>query len=152
MKDKHIYCICDMCGNKNTTTGKHCNSCYAYLRRHPEGIYDLPKPGEIKYAPNGDPICHICGQAHRKLGNHIRFKHQMSQIEYREKYKLYRNTRLSNYEYQEKMSKYNNKYRNIVVEQNLIKGGEKTRITSTRKFETKRKYGKPIPEIFIKES
>ena len=108
MKDEHIYCICDICGNKNTTTGKHCNSCYAYLRRHPEGIYDLPKPGEIKYAPNGDPICHICGQAHRKLGNHIRFKHQMSQIEYREKYKLYRNTRLSNYEYQEKMSKYNN--------------------------------------------
>ena len=50
------------------------------------------------------------------------------------------------------MSKYNNKYRNIVVEQNLIKGGEKTRITSTRKFETKRKYGKPIPKIFIKES
>ena len=49
------------------------------------------------------------------------------------------------------MLKYNNKYKSIVVEQNLIKGGEKTRITSTRKFEVKRKYGKPIPEIFIKE-
>ena len=35
--------------------------------------------------------------------------------EYREKYKLYRNTRLSNYEYQEKMSKYNNKYVKLLL-------------------------------------
>ena len=141
--------ICPMCGGENTTTGKYCNSCYAYLRRHPEGAYDLPECGVVKYAPNGDPICHICGQAHRKLGNHIRLKHHMKQNEYRDKFKLYRNTRLSNIEYQETMANYNQIYRDIVVEQNLIEKGKKTRITSDTVFETKRKLGRPITEVFI---
>ena len=140
--------ICDMCGGENTTTGKHCNSCYAYLRKHPEGVYKLPECGEIKYAPNGDPICHICGQAHRKLGNHIKFKHNISQNEYRDKFKLYRNTRLSNMEYQETMANYNNLYKDQVVIKNLIEKGKDTRITSDRVFETKRKYGKPIKETY----
>lgn len=140
--------ICDICGGKNTTTGKHCNSCYSYLKKHPEGVYDLPNPGEIEYAPNGDPICHICGQAHRKLGNHIKFKHNIDQKQYRDRYKLYRNTRLSNKEYQKKMREYNKTYQETVVKQNLIENGKNTRITSDRIFEVKRKYGKPIKEIF----
>ena len=70
---------CQMCGGNNTTTGKYCNTCYSYLRKHPEGDYPLPPKGVIHYASNGDPICHICGQAHRKLGNHIRFKHNITQ-------------------------------------------------------------------------
>lgn len=37
MKDK----ICEMCGGKNTTTGRYCNTCYGYLRLHPEGAYDM---------------------------------------------------------------------------------------------------------------
>ena len=96
----------------------------------------------IHYASNGDPICHICGQAHRKLGNHIRFKHNITQNEYRDMFGLYHNTRLSNYEYIENMSQINNKYRDIVVKENLIKGGKKTRIThenglAGRKFQHK---------------
>lgn len=141
--------ICDMCGGENTTTGKHCNSCYAYLRKHPEGVYELPEYGEIKYAPNGDPICHICGQAHRKLGNHIKFKHGINQNEYRDKYKLYRNTRLSNIEYQETMAEYNKAHREQVVIKNLIEKGKNTRITPDRVFETKRKFGRPIKEIYV---
>lgn len=148
MKDKKI---CQMCGGDNKTTGKYCNTCYGYLRNHPEGVYDIPEVGKITYAPNGDPICHICGQAHRKLGNHIRFKHNMSQQEYRDKFKLYRNTRLSNYEYQKTMSNYNKEHRNKVVLDNLIEKGKSTRITPDRVFTFKRKYGKPIPEIFIKK-
>lgn len=138
-----------MCGGENTTTGKYCNSCYAYLRRHPEGAYDLPECGVVKYAPNGDPICHICGQAHRKLGSHIRLKHHMEQNEYRDKFKLYRNTRLSNMEYQENMADYNRKYRDIVVKENLIEKGKGTRITSDTVFKTKRKLGRPITEVFV---
>lgn len=145
MKNK----ICPMCDGENTTTGKYCNSCYAYLRKHPEGAYDLPECGVVKYAPNGDPICHICGQAHRKLGNHIRLKHHMKQNEYRDKFKLYHNTRLSNMEYQETMADYNRKYRDIVVKENLIEKGKDTRITSDTVFETKRKLGRPITEVFI---
>ena len=133
---------CQMCGGNNTTTGKYCNTCYSYLRKHPEGDYPLPPKGVIHYASNGDPICHICGQAHRKLGNHIRFKHNITQNEYRDMFGLYHNTRLSNYEYIENMSQINNKYRDIVVKENLIKGGTKTRIThenglAGRKFQHK---------------
>lgn len=133
---------CQMCGGNNTTTGKYCNTCYSYLRRHPEGEYPLPPKGVIHYASNGDPICHICGQAHRKLGNHIRFKHNMTQNEYRDMFQLYHNTRLSNYEYIENMSQINNKHKDKVVKENLIKCGVNTRIShenglSGRKFQHK---------------
>ena len=133
---------CQMCGGNNTTTGKYCNACYSYLRKHPEGDYPLPPKGVIHYASNGDPICHICGQAHRKLGNHIRFKHNITQNEYRDMFKLYHNTRLSNYEYIVNMSQINNKYKDKVVKENLIKCGVNTRIShenglSGRKFQHK---------------
>ena len=133
---------CQMCGGDNTTTGKYCNTCYSYLRKHPEREYPLPPKRVINYASNGDPICHICGQAHRKLGNHIRFKHNITQNEYRDMFQLYHNTRLSNYEYIENMSQINNKHKDIVVKENLIKCGIKTRIThkngiAGRKFQHK---------------
>ena len=133
---------CQMCGGNNTTTGKYCNACYSYLRKHPEGDYPLPPKGVIHYASNGDPICHICGQAHRKLGNHIRFKHNITQNEYRDMFKLYHNTRLSNYEYINNMSQINNKHKDKVVKENLIKCGVNTRIShenglSGRKFQHK---------------
>ena len=133
---------CQMCGANNTTTGKYCNTCYSYLRKHTEGDYPLPPKGVIHYASNGDPICHICGQAHRKLGNHIRFKHNITQNEYRDMFKLYHNTRLSNYEYINNMSQINNKHKDVVVKENLIKCGVKTRIThenglAGRKFQHK---------------
>ena len=133
---------CQICGGNNTTTGRYCNTCYSYLRKHPEGRYPLPPKGVIHCAFNGDVICHICGEAHRKLGNHISNRHHMSQNEYRDMFELYHNTKLSNYEYIKNMSQINNKYRDIVVKENLIKRGEKTRIThenglSGRKFQHK---------------
>ena len=133
---------CQMCGGDNTTTGKYCNTCYGYLRKHPEGEYPLPPKGVIHYASNGDPICHICGQAHRKLGSHIAHRHHMSQNEYRDMFQLYHNTRLSNYEYIENMSQINNKHKDKVVKENLIKCGVNTRIShenglSGRKFQHK---------------
>ena len=133
---------CLMCGGNNTTTGKYCNTCYSYLRKHPEGRYSLPPKGVIYYAPNGDAICHICGEAQRKLGSHIAHRHHMSQNEYRDMFGLYHNTRLSNYEYIENMSQINNKYKDKVVKENLIKCGVNTRIShenglSGRKFQHK---------------
>lgn len=133
---------CQICGGNNATTGRYCNTCYSYLRKHPEGRYPLPPKGVIHCASNGDVICHICGEAQRKLGSHISKRHHMSQNEYRDMFELYHNTKLSNYEYIKNMSRINNKYRDIVVKENLIKRGEKTRIThenglSGRKFQHK---------------
>lgn len=133
---------CQLCDGVNNTTGKYCNSCYSYLRNHPEGLYPLPQKGEVHYAPNGDPICHICGMAIRKLGGHIAQKHHMSQEQYRDMFELYHNTRLSNEEYINRMAKINNKYKDVVVGENLIKAGINTRVThqnglNGRKFQHK---------------
>ena len=133
---------CQFCGGVNKTTGKYCNTCYGYLRKHPEGRYPLPPKGMVHYAPNGDTICHICGEAQRKLGSHIAHRHHMSQNEYRDMFELYHNTRLSNYEYINNMSQINNKHKDKVVKENLIKCGINTRIShenglSGRKFQHK---------------
>ena len=133
---------CQFCGGVNKTTGRYCNTCYSYLRRHPEGRYPLHPKGVVHYAPNGDAICHICGEAQRKLGSHIAHRHHMSQNEYRDMFELYHNTRLSNYEYINNMSQINNKHKDKVVKENLIKCGVNTRIShenglSGRKFQHK---------------
>ena len=133
---------CQFCGGVNKTTGKYCNTCYGYLRKHPEGRYPLPPKGAVHYAPNGDAICHICGEAQRKLGSHIAYRHHMSQNEYRDMFELYHNTRLSNSEYINNMSQINNRHKDKVVKENLIKCGVNTRIShenglSGRKFQHK---------------
>lgn len=119
---------CPICKDPIDTTGKYCQKCYDYLKKHPEGLYPLPPKGEIHYANNGDPICHICGKAIRKLGNHIALAHKMPQHEYREMFGLYHNTKLANSDYQETMRKYNEQYSDIVVKDNLLKGGMNTRV------------------------
>lgn len=121
--------ICKLCGESFEAPGFCCQSCYTYLRNHPEGIYPLPKKGEIGYAENGDPICHICGMAYRKLGNHIYNKHHISQNDYREMFGLHHNTKLSHTDYTKQMKEYNTKYYDKVVKENLIKGGITTRIS-----------------------
>lgn len=133
---------CQLCGGNNTTTGRYCNTCYGYLKKHPEGRYPLPALGTIQYTANGDVICHICGEAQRKLGSHIIQRHHLSQNEYRDKFQLYHNTRLSNYEYIDKMSQLNNKHKSQVVNKNLINKGKETRISAQnnipgRKFQHK---------------
>lgn len=145
MKNK----ICPMCSGINDTTGKYCQACYNYLRKHPEGVYSLPSKGEVRYAPNGDPICHICGMAYAKLGNHIFNKHKLSQNEYREQFHLYRNTKLTNNDYRKKMSDYNKKYSELVVKENLLEKGKKTRVAPKQVLPASRKFGKPIREVFV---
>lgn len=120
--------ICPMCKGLIDTTGKYCQKCYNYLYNHPEGLYPLPSKGSIYYAPNGDPICHICGKAMRKLGSHIALAHKITQQEYRERFGLYHNTKLANSDYQDTMRKYNKQYSEIVVKDNLLKNGINTRV------------------------
>ncbi len=141
---------CPMCKDLINTTGKYCQKCYNYLKKHPEGLYPLPPKGTIHYANNGDPICHICGKAVRKLGNHIAFCHKMSQKEYRERFGLYHNTRLSNEDYQKEMRKYNEKYAEVVVKDNLLKAGMNTRVNKINI--PKRKLGYQIKIQVIDKS
>ena len=119
-----------------------CQSCNTYYKNHPEGEYPLPPKGEVHYAKNGDVICHICGRAYRKLGSHIRNKHKLAQNDYRDMFGLYHNTKLSNNEYISIMQTHNDKNKDTVVNQNLIKSGFNTRMTDIyntpgRKFQYK---------------
>lgn len=141
---------CGLCSCLNDTTGKYCQKCYEYLKKHPEGIYELPKAGEIVYASNGDPICHICGMAYRKLGNHIAFKHHMTQNEYREKFRLHHNTKLSNNAYKETMRSYVQRDYDLVVKENLLKGGVNTRTTNENGLPG-RKIGNNKITILVRE-
>ena len=139
-KQKKYHLVCDLCGREFYGKGYNCPSCYAYLRLHPEGLYPQPKPGEVLYAPNGDPVCHICRKAYRKLGNHIQFFHHISQKDYREMFKLHHNTKLSNKDYIDTMLSYNMEYYDKVVKENLIKGGKNTRLVTGKEL-PKRKIG-----------
>lgn len=147
---KNINKLCLLCNDPVDTTGKYCQKCYNYLRIHPEGVYPIPPVGEVHYANNGDPICHICGMAYRKLGNHVAFRHHMTQQEYRDRFKLYHNTKLSNNGYKELMRLYNKENYDIVVKQNLIKGGVNTRVSEDNNLPG-RKYGRRIKELYVKE-
>ena len=85
----------------------------------------------------------------RKLGNHIRFHHKMTQNEYRDKFSLYHNTKLSNKDYRELMREYNKRDYCLVVKENLIKGGINTRVG---KYDIpRRKLGGYIKERTVSE-
>lgn len=140
---------CQICGKINKTNGSICQRCYRYLRRHPEGKYEIPSDGVVKYALNGDVICHICGEAHRRLGSHIKIYHGMTQNEYRDKFKLYHNTKLSNVQYIEKMSELNKINSEKVVAKNLLKNGIRTRVSHNHHLKG-RKYNHKITILTTK--
>lgn len=118
---------CTECGHTHTRTAPLCQRCYMYFRKHPEGYYPIPPKGSLSFATNGDPICHECGGAYSKLGNHIRQVHDMTIIEYKDKHNLLHNTQLTSEKYKTKMRNYTKKYYRKVVKKNLIKKGILTR-------------------------
>lgn len=102
-----------------------CQACYQYIRNG--GIVHAPSPkGVLTFDENSNPICHICGQAHRKLGTHIYWHHHMTVEEYKRFYKLNSADQLTNPEYREKMRQHvlDNP---DVIRRNLIEAGRRTR-------------------------
>lgn len=118
---------CPMCGDVHNRTAPLCQSCYMYMRKHPEGRYSTPPKGVIAVANNGDIICHVCGYAYRTLDGHINQKHGMTHNGYCDKFKLYRSTKLCNKDYREFKSRLQQPYRDKVVNENLIIKGVATR-------------------------
>lgn len=121
--------ICTVCGetiNKSILkTRRICQACYQYENKG--GIVHAPSPkGVIMFDENNNPICHVCGQAHTKLGGHIYWHHRMTTEEYKRKYKLNNKDRLTNLNYSNKMREhvYNNPE---VINQNLKIAGARTR-------------------------
>lgn len=118
---------CTICNSPHKRASSTCQRCYQYNRKHPEGRYFLPPYGLIQYASNGDPICHICGEAHSKLGSHILNFHFMYIKDYKDMFGLLHSEKLTNKSYQNKMRQYTKKYYRRVVKKNLLKHGRATR-------------------------
>lgn len=122
--------ICTVCGEsvpksylKQTVI---CQSCYLYI--HKGGIiHSRPPKGLIVVDEKDRPICHVCGQAHNKLGNHIYYKHHMTTRQYKDLFELTQNSKLTTPEYRQMMRIYNNNYSPLVVKKNLLEGGTRTR-------------------------
>lgn len=138
--NKDYHRVCRLCGDEFSYAGYYCQPCSAYLRKHPEGLYPQPNEREVLYATNGDPVCHICRKAYSKLGSHIRNYHHMTQTEYRDKFKLHHNTKLTNESYSNKMVDYVMEYYDIAVKENLLKAGKNTRLITGKEL-PKRKIG-----------
>lgn len=109
---------CKICNTPNKN--RLCQRCRRYLHLHPEGRYPLPPKGTLALAPNGDPICPLCGEAHRKLGNHLAFYHHIPAKEARLAHNLQANTRISNQDYISHMHNLN--IQQPTAKENLQKG------------------------------
>ena len=132
---------CTKCGKTFNTAGYKCPRCYRYYRLHPEGLYISSPKGSVSYATNGDPICHICGEAHRKLGRHINDMHHLSVKDYCIQFRLpIRKNKLCNREFLEQMRVYNRIHSDVVVNKNLIKCGVNTRHKKGETHDGRRSY------------
>lgn len=122
--------------------GSLCQSCYKYFQSGGKK-YPLPKAGVIEKDKRGYVICHICGQAYRRLGSHVKESHNMTISEYKKEFGLCECCRTTEDDYSGKMREH--AYRNNMPERLLISGmntriktgerdkrfGKKTRLQET---------------------
>src|SRR5574344_636117 len=110
--------FCPYCRTEITksyiTTEVICQACYLYTRKGGK-IYAIPDPGTLVTTEHGAIVCHICGQAHFKLGNHIASKHKMLVSDYKDYFDLPQRISLASEKYRQKMRAYNTQHRAVVV-------------------------------------
>lgn len=122
-----MYCKTKDCtGIANAKYLGYCQACYKYFKSGKK-IYPIPNDGEIETNECGEIICHECGKAFAKLGNHIFNRHNMSINDYKDKHKLYHKEKLTSTNYQETMRQYTTDNYDKVVSDNLVIGGKSTR-------------------------
>lgn len=132
---------CSFCNNTVNQDREYpnhlCEVCYDYFRQGGT-LNPLPSPGVIEYDKYGYVICHICGKAYKKLGSHVYYAHKMTTSEYKEKFGLCRNARLTDTTYSRKMHDLAYKYN---MPEQLERTGVNTRI---QLGETHMRLGKEI--------
>lgn len=95
---------CLYCGVK-IPHGTLCQSCQKYIKEGGK-FHPLPPKGQALQDERGYYICHICGMAYSKLGEHIRRKHHMTVEEYKAEFGLMKSQQLTSAKYHGKMSEY----------------------------------------------
>jgi len=110
------------------------------ISRYSRGLtLELPKFGEVKRDNQGNCYCHICGFAFKKVLSHATQKHKITALEYKKKFGLYTSKGLLSTESKKIAQNRTQENYSLVVEQNLIKGGDNTRYKKGSKGRTKDK-------------
>lgn len=111
-----------------------CSKCYQREKANAKKpIYDLPKYGEVKYAPDGTVICHICGRSYRKLMAHVVQSHGLTEKEYKKEFGLIYRQGLISGDLKDALRAYVEKNYDKVVIDNLIRKGKDTQFTKDNK-------------------
>lgn len=95
--------------------------------------------GIIEYDDAGKPICEICGKAFNRVLSHVRQKHDMSEREYKLEFGFDLYKGICSLESAQKSREKALEYYDIVIAQNLINNGSKTRFVKGSKGRTKDK-------------
>lgn len=95
--------------------------------------------GIIEYDDAGKPICEICGKAFKRVLSHVRQKHYMSEKEYKLEFGFDLKKGICSLESAQKSRERALEYYDIVIAQNLINNGSKTRFVKGSKGRTKDK-------------
>lgn len=134
---------CEECGSEYKVSYSEefglnmCNSCLKLNIEHP--INSLPKKGEILYDSQNRPICHICGRAYNKLMSHVRLTHGISARDYKKMFGLSLKRGIVSPETAEVLRAHVRKNYELVVSDNLLKGGSETRFEKGYEGRTKEK-------------
>ena len=85
------YCHKDI---TNKSYSGYCQGCYCYFKNGGT-INPLPQKGVISKDYRGYIVCHICGKAYKRLGSHVKESHNMSIAEYKRKFELCNNAKIT---------------------------------------------------------
>jgi len=144
---------CKHCGKSNVKiySDGYCQVCHLYIKKGGQ-FHPLPSKGEVAQDERGYYICHICGTAHSKLGEHIRRKHLIAVDEYKEEFGLCKSQRLTADDYHDKMREHNlrtNASSNFDETRpvNKLKKGDAIRLGEERRLQEVIKLRKQSEEI-----
>ena len=135
---------------KSKEYGMVCDRCYQRERNNPIR-YERPLHGEVAYSPKGKPICHICCKAYDKVLAHVWQVHKLSAREYKKEFGLDVIKGIMSEESTELARQRNRENYDLVVEENLLKGGEETRFEENHRGRTKDQVSEQTRRRLIKQ-
>lgn len=136
---------------KSKKYGLICRRCYQRERKS-DIRYRPPEYGEIKYSPEGKPICHICCKAYDKVLAHVWQVHKLSAREYKRDYGLDVIKGIMSEESTEIARQRNKENYDLVVEENLLDKGEETRFKEGFKGRTRDQMSEQTRRRLVKQA
>lgn len=122
-----------------------CNKHYLRHKAHKKLVqHELPIFGEVKFDEAGNPICHVCGYAYRKVLSHVAQVHGMTADEYKREYGLFTSKGICNEETRAMLREAVSDHFDLVVRANLIKRGIATRFNKGGEGRTREKMSEQL--------